>query len=276
MVFDPFVAWGESDTKLTIIHILNTYGTLPAKKIFNHLKKDFGVSVTYQATHKALKKMHESKILDFVNSEYKINPEWVKRMRAFCEELEKNPKAMSEVFSLLEKGQTVNFTARTEMEEWEFVVDFTEYYLKSGGSKPVIMNTPYVWSLLPSSDSAFKIVKNAAKKVGLYIVSEEGLDYDQIMSRHWTEIGAKVVIGIEGCISNCDVLVFGDYVINMYRDSESLKRGIEDNKTIHDESEINYNNLYEIVTCPVQINFVIIKNKDVAEKIREKSLTYFK
>jgi len=276
MVFDPFVCWGDSNTKLTIIHALNNYGSLSAKKVHNHLKKEFGISATYQAVHKALKKMHECKIVDFVNNEYRINEVWVRRMRVFADELEKNPKTISEMFSVLEGGKAVNFTARNESEMGYFVLDFATHYSMSGGKGPVFMNLFYVWTILPLNDEQFQNLKKLIKKHKIYVVSREGMVYDKIMKRHWEDAGGKVSIGVRECVSNCEVVVLGDYIMSIYWDTKKLERDILNNESYKDESSINYNQIYEMITESTKIDFVIIKNKEVAEKIRQKTLSYFK
>ena len=276
MVFDPFVCWGDSNTKLTIIHVLNNYGSLTAKKIYNHLKKEYGISATYQAVHKALKKMHECKIVDFVNNEYKINLEWIKKMRIFADELEKNPKTISEMFSVLDSGKAVNFTARNEAEMGYFVLDFATHFSNLGGRGPVFMNLFYVWTILPLNDEQFQHLKKLIKKHKIYVVSQEGMVYDKIQKRHWEDAGGTVRIGVRECVSNCEVIALGDYVINIYWDPQKLEKDMKDNETHKDESSINYNSIYEMITEPTKIDFIIIKNKEVAEKIGQKTLSYFK
>src|SRR3989344_2789747 len=263
MVFDPFVGWGESNTKLTIIHILTKYSSLSAKRIYNRLKKEFGVSVSYQATHKALKKMQESRIIDYISGEYKINPEWVKRMKVFAEQLEKSPNTITEIFSSLDSGKTVSFTVRNEMEMGYFVLDFMANFSKTGGKGPLILNLFLVWTILPLNDEQFLQLKGLIKKHGVYVVSQEGLVYDKIMKKQWENAGGRVAIGIKDCVSNCDVIVIGDYIINIYWDPEHLEKEFEDSRRIEKEGDINYNRMYELMSAPTKIDFIITKNKEV-------------
>ncbi|MFC1732037.1 hypothetical protein ACFL6I_17100 [candidate division KSB1 bacterium] len=275
MVFDPFTVWGESNTKLTIIHILSRYNSLPAKKIFNKLKKEFGVSITYQATHKALKKLFDGKVLNMVDNEYQINPEWVQNMKVFAGELEKSPDTISEIFKSLDSGKTVNFTARTEAEMGYFMLDLMGHFVASGGHGPLTLNLFFVWTIFPLKDEQFKALQQVIKNNSVYVISREGMLWDKAMKKHWEDVGAKVAIGKKDCVSNCDVLIFGDYIINIYWEPEHLKMVLDDNAKMKSESDFNYNEVYEIITKPTKIDFVIVKNKEVAENIRKRSLKCF-
>ncbi|MBU0536433.1 MAG: hypothetical protein KKE20_05680 [Nanoarchaeota archaeon] len=276
MVISPFVGGGDSNTKLAIIHILNRYKSLNAKKIFNLLKKDFAISITYQACHKALKKMYDDKVLDYIDKEYLINDSWVSKMKNFVSDLEKTPSKMIEVFTKLDQNKIVSFDVRNEAEMGYFVLDFMEHYSETGGNGPLIMNMHFVWTILPLSDEQFVILKSLIKRHGVYIMAREGKEYDKIMKRHWEDAGGKVDIGIKDAVSNCDVICIGDYIINIYWDPDHLEEAVNSTKQIKKESDLNYNELYELICKPVKIDFVIMKNKEAAESIRNKTLGHFR
>jgi len=275
MVFDMGL---RKDTKTSIIHILDKYGSLPAKKIFNRLKKELGLSITYQATHKALKKMCENEVLKCEDNHFMINPHWISKMKSFINQLEKQHHDIKAVFAKLDAGKTVNFTVRNDMEMGYFVLDFAHYY-NSRHSKeegPFVLNFHFMWTILPLSDAQFVMFKEIVDRRGVYATSHEISEYERIMKRHWERAGAHVAIDVPDCVSNSEVVVLGDYIINIFWDPDHLKMNIDFTKTVKDEPSFDYNRFYKILGAHTKTEFVIVKNKDVAEKLRKKTLSYFK
>src|SRR3989338_6355575 len=71
---------GSSPTKESIIKILSEKWPLTAKKIHNILKKDYSLSLTYQATHKSLTELTKNNILEKSKQGYSLNKEWIKNL----------------------------------------------------------------------------------------------------------------------------------------------------------------------------------------------------
>ena len=100
MGFDPF-AIGDNNTKMTILSILDRLGPISAKKMHSELRKE-GISISYQAAHKALNKMLDKGIIIYEDRNFSVNPKWVSNMRMFISQLEKEPGSVKEVFSRLD------------------------------------------------------------------------------------------------------------------------------------------------------------------------------
>ena len=273
MGFDPF-AIGDNNTKMTILSILDRLGPISAKKMHSELRKE-GISISYQAAHKALNKMLDKGIIIYEDRNFSVNPKWVSNMRIFINQLEKEPNSLKEIFSRLDSGKTVSFTASSDIEMGYFVLDFT-YYFSRRYSSAVSLNLLFMWTILPLNDKQYKMFKDILKRCSMYVTSKEDSTYDGIMKRHWEKAGAKVAIGVPDCASNCDVIVIGDYIINIFWNPEHLKRNIEFNRTIIDEKSLDYDGFYKMLSAPTRMEFIIVKNKAVAESIRNKTLGYFK
>ncbi|MFC1732038.1 hypothetical protein ACFL6I_17105 [candidate division KSB1 bacterium] len=269
---------GDNRTRLAIIEILDKYKSLSAKKIHSRLNKEHGISVTYQAAHKAIKKMEEKGILIVAENQFRISPNWVQKMKSFVQQIEKNTSTMEYIFQRLDSGKTYSFTAKTDMEMGYFALDFAHYF-NSRHSKeegPFILNFHFMWTVLPLSHEQFKMLKEIIQKRGVYATAHENSTYDGIMKRHWEKVGAKVEIGVKDFISNCEVVIIGDYVINNFWDPKHLKWNIDFTQTVKDEKSLDYHEFYKVLAAPTKTEIVVIKNKQVAEQLRKKSLRYFK
>jgi len=63
-----------------IISILSREFPLSIKKIYNKIKKEYGLDVTYQAVFKLIKEMTDDGILEKSEMEYKLNINWIKQL----------------------------------------------------------------------------------------------------------------------------------------------------------------------------------------------------
>ncbi|MFP4424411.1 MAG: hypothetical protein ACLFP2_04225 [Candidatus Woesearchaeota archaeon] len=66
-----------------IIFALSKRKNLGAKKLFRYLQEEFSIHYSYQAVHKALKKMEREGIVKCYEREYYINPEWREYLNSF-------------------------------------------------------------------------------------------------------------------------------------------------------------------------------------------------
>jgi len=77
----------DKSTKDTIIEILSSEWPLSLNKIYNRTKKKYGISVTYQATHKAVNELVAGGALKKENREYQLSVDWINKIERFGKKL---------------------------------------------------------------------------------------------------------------------------------------------------------------------------------------------
>lgn len=77
----------DGKLKDRIITLLSITHPLSAKQIFNKLKKNYEISVTYRAVYKAIQEMMLAAILTKKEKEYQINFDWLQKMEQFTEKV---------------------------------------------------------------------------------------------------------------------------------------------------------------------------------------------
>ncbi len=77
----------NKSTKDAIIEILSSEWPLSLKKIHNAIKKKYAISVTYQATHKAINELVDGGTLKKENREYQLSFNWINRIESFGKKL---------------------------------------------------------------------------------------------------------------------------------------------------------------------------------------------
>ena len=70
----------KRNVRESIIAVLSREFPLSIKKIYNKVKKEYGLDVTYQAVFKLVKEMVDDKVIEKDNSEYKLNMNWIKQL----------------------------------------------------------------------------------------------------------------------------------------------------------------------------------------------------
>lgn len=81
---------GGGKLKDRIVSILSLHHPLTAKLLFNRLKNDFQISITYQGVHKALTEMVREGILLKDARTYEISTDWLNRLSDFRDKVVEN------------------------------------------------------------------------------------------------------------------------------------------------------------------------------------------
>ncbi len=70
----------KRNARESIIAILSRKFPLNIKKIYNAVKKEYNLDLTYQAIFKLVKEMHEDGLLEKEGMEYRLNIGWIKQL----------------------------------------------------------------------------------------------------------------------------------------------------------------------------------------------------
>lgn len=77
----------DKKLKNLIITLLSLRYPLSIKKIYNQLKKQFALSITYQAVFKAIKELEKNKIITNEDNEYSLSVDWLNKIDKFSDEV---------------------------------------------------------------------------------------------------------------------------------------------------------------------------------------------
>lgn len=80
----------KRNVRETIISILSREFPLSIKKIYNKVKREHSLNVTYQAVFKIIKEMLDDNILEKSEKEYKLNINWIKDLENELEIIKRN------------------------------------------------------------------------------------------------------------------------------------------------------------------------------------------
>ena len=79
----PLLNHRDSTISEFVVMVLTEEWPLSSKGLLNRVKRMYAKEVSFQAVHKAVKKLHSEEILVKVENYYKLNPEWLKNIGKF-------------------------------------------------------------------------------------------------------------------------------------------------------------------------------------------------
>ncbi|MFH1664049.1 MAG: hypothetical protein ABH986_04560, partial [archaeon] len=175
-----------------IIEILSNTWPLTTKQIFNKLKRNYGVNVTYQAIHKHVKEMLEQKMLSKDGNKLVINYSWVKKLSAYSKNLEEsmekgsgeNESRMMVFNSLIECGKfLIN----------EFLGNTAKY--PNPENKDSVCMWDFAWPIIGASHDDHEKMKKMFSETIHWNIFSHNTFLDNVTADYVKKLGKKVVMG---------------------------------------------------------------------------------
>ncbi|MDO8460430.1 MAG: hypothetical protein Q7S74_04935 [Nanoarchaeota archaeon] len=209
---------GDS-TKERIIGVLSVTWPLTAKKIHNALRKEYNLSLTYQATYKAIKELTEEGILERGKEGYIINTEWLIRLGDFSRKI----KDQLESINYKREIKTASkMTFKNHDEFLKFHVDFIEDIIKKEGKLDMVFHYRHVPYAFMLSEEHMKRLKTLMPKMNWRIISKKDTPVGKWNAKQWARFGVKSKLGAD--IFADSLIIMNDYILNIYTRKESIEK----------------------------------------------------
>jgi len=263
--------------KDAVISVLSHEWPLTAKKIYNIIRKTHSLSVSYQAVHKVLAEMVRDGTLAKDGKEYSISPEWIERNKKFYEEL--RLKIESSGKPTIEEALS---SSLTEMhfdnlyEFYSFILTAIERIVEmSKGQHCGNEMSHMYWALASSKKEQEQFKRIFQLYPRSYFICRGDTFADRMLAKFYEGFGAKVRTGVD-CARNCDVMVGGGYVIQIFFDRK-LKAELDKlYESVNDINTANMSQLYnQIFDKKVRVNVIIKRDQDLAGEIIENVVRCF-
>lgn len=268
----PTLSQNKNSIRDCIVSILSKKWPLTAKKIYNILKKEFCLGVTYQAVHKSLLQLKEEKVIIAKNKEYSLNADWIKKIKTFSTKLEekysnKDTESLSKEFTML------TFSTINEMDK--FMSSLIKEFLTKDKIDTCCSHWRHFWWPLYITKDHYSTLKEIKESYKIYTTTSSNSAIEKWCSKVYAKAGVNIKLGID-LETNFDFFIYKDKVIQMYWPSK-LKKSID---KIYNKakkiSDIDIDELFkEMFQKKTKINVVIMNNKDIAKELKEKVLSKF-
>jgi hypothetical protein len=259
---------GDDRVKDKILGMLLDEHTLSLKELGIRISKSS--NVTYQAVHKSLGELVEKGILDKEDNHYKISKTWVEKLKNFVKTISENDKDLLEK---LKKGEIVklNFTSQNEFAK--FILGFIPKLISQKSKVDFIINNWHIYNMLWLSGEELSKFKNWENILNIYILCDADSNVDKWLAKSWEGIGAKISYGANNCKTN-DFIIIEDYCLEIHWNKE-IKEMWDKQRNISVEEYNAFKGISHINT-DFPMTCIIMKDIELAEEIRERTLLRFK
>lgn len=245
---------------------------LSTKQLYNSLKKNYDLNVSYQAVHKMINQLMNEKVINKNGKGYSLDSDWVKNTREFSEKLEKIQS--NKPVNL--KNAIGNFELNSLHESDMFLLDFIIENLPEKKETIMAWQWSHYWIPLFLSMKQYQKIQKLQEGFEVYSVVKGNSLVDKWCSDFWNKQGAKTKYGINFS-SGVNTVAFNDYIVQVHYPTlmlEKLDKFFNNIKKIEDlDITALFNNVFLEKT---KILTVINKNKELAERIKNESLKIFK
>ena len=261
-----------SSSKDKIIKLLSENTSLSAKQVYLRLRRQFGVTNSYQAVHKTIKQMVESKILVKNENFYNISSEWVEYLKKHVQDLESKLLSENNRINLeeLNNGQSLHLSFNGILDVGWFLID----KLMNAPAKlgvPSLALWRFCYSIIGLDSKYLERLQEVANKTKWLILVEENNPVDWMFGDLLKSYSAfEIRYGIKCATKLSDKMICGDYVAEIIYPSYFRKIWEIQNKLPVKIVQFNLaKHLLLMRDFQPKIDVILTKNKELADEYRK-------
>ncbi len=255
--------------KEQIIYLLSKEYPLSLKKIYLRIKPLY--PVTCQAVHKTLSHLVEKRVLKKSGREYELHREWIARLQDFSKKLNENyllPKKLGEAPIML-IARTLKERADIVYKLMHTLLSETEHF-----SQPCIINNRRMYTLNSlNKEQRTWFEQVLPQKAEWYMLCDSDTSVDRKLSAYLKNLGFRVQFTKKNYAQTCDVIVIGDYALQIYNPEDYKKERdlLLSSRDIAEFFHKHSNFIYRSYHIPI----ILLKNKLLSAEIRSRTLSEF-
>ena len=264
-----------------VFSILTIEQPLSIIELSNRIKKNYNMSITYQAVRKAIDTLHRQGVLLKEGKKYYIDKDWIFKLKSFFDELLTKYDSGKEIHTFtsgLAKENYAVYTLSTLFELDNFWGDILKYlvdHLKPNEKRIAVNYGHYTWWMPINLGREIKLYKyHKQRNVDTYFIFFRDIPLNRWSAKIHKDIGHKVKIIEDRKIDETvAVNILGDTVVQVKYSKaivNKIRKFFEKYKTTQ---EMNMKEITEIAHTPCEIKFIMFKNPTIAENLRQ---TYLK
>ncbi len=270
---------GEKKTvKDMIFLLLSQDESLTLSELNKKIKKVYQVSVSFQAVLKAVRLLRNVKVLSKGERKYSLNKDWIFETRNYFDKLYSVHFKVQKPAKRNELGEVIVYSIHNLLELDRIWNDFLmQLAKKEQHDKRNVWKGRHCWWLIPRLQEEDLLHDYfATKNIKTYNLMSQSTLLDKIACNYYVQKNeyAKVVRKL---ITQKDehLGAFGEYIVKFEIPPE-LSRKIEviytQTKKITD---LNFKKILDIFKEDHSIELTVIKDKFLADKVKEEIISYF-
>ncbi|MCF7871903.1 hypothetical protein K9L97_02610 [Candidatus Woesearchaeota archaeon] len=254
-----------------VFTLLTEEHSLTIMQIYNKIRKNYNISITYQGVRKAVEYLQEKTILEKTNKKYSLNQKWIIKYKSFFDKLAtKEGKNIHEFSRDIVKENYSIYTLNNLLELdmfWGDILTYLPKHLEKDEPKVAIMKPNYCWWMLINLGRETKIYENYKKLKTKWILTKNN-PLNKWAAKIYEDTGAKIKF-IKDDKSNSDINIVGDTIIKVDYTKQIIKKIEEFFKKYKTVQEMSMKEITEIAHKKCEIKLTIYKDKVFAENFRK-------
>lgn len=261
------------NVKNALVQKLSKQWPLTLKQLDHVLKREFGMDVTYQAIHKAMSQLEDEKVVEKVKSGFQLHPEWIQNITKLSNQISQ-AYANNQVLDFEKEIIQLNFSS------WLNAGRFGAFTFKTEcpnpQKKPIVTCWLHVWPVSTvSAEESKQLLEQVRNGHDLYCLCPNNTPLDQLFADWIGKMGRKNILGANLNL-NHDYIIVGDHIAQIYYEEKFRKKIDSFYKKNTDIKNIDYQKMQELATERTNIQAIVIKNAQLAERLRNEGILLFK
>lgn len=269
----------DKTTKDLVFSILVEDKPKTLTQLHREIKRKYGKTVSFQAVIKAVNSLLSHEVLIKKGKLYSINKDWVFETRNFFDNLYKEYFKVKKPLRKVELGKEVTIYTVNNLLELDRLWNdlLTNWAKKETEDKRNVWKGKHCWWLIPRLQEEDILHDFFAKqKIKTYNLLTENALLDKVAVKYY--LRKKEFIKISKKIklkADIHVSAFGEFLMKFEIPKElsnSLEKIYQKTKKIED---IDLKKVLDIFKQNIEIEVTVIKDKLIADKIKEEVISYF-
>jgi len=267
-------------TKDLIISLLTEEYPLTVKVVTNKIRKKYNVSVSFQGVYKVINQLLEEGVLVKEGKYISINKNWIINVRDFIERLQKKyfeevkPRGKTEV-----SGEIRVYTFNNLIEKDKFWCKLHEKWIleeSKNDKRPTTWWGGHCWWVIAQLDNEDALVKQMIKhKTEMYWLNNSDTFLDKWAKTYYKGKYLHYKTGLKNADNSIYIMAIGDYIFECRYPKEIVKELEEFYKEVKDVPDMDLSGLMNILTKKINVEIIVMKNKILADRLREDILKKF-
>lgn len=266
---------GEStkNAKDLVITLLSQEQPLSIIELTNKIKKQYVISITYQAVRKAVDNLHTQKVLTKTNKQYSINKDWLLQLKSFFDKLltsYENKTTLKLFNTELAKEDYALYTFNSLLDLDNFWGDIMTYWADhEKENKEYFSYTHYHWWFLINLGRETKIFEHFKKKgIKSVVILRNTSPINEWAARVYADCSVKVTKKTAKDDSPMvDINILGNIVIQVNYPPNIAKKIQLFFKKYKSVQEMSLKEITQLAHEQGVIKFILFKNPTIVKNL---------
>jgi len=270
----------KSNIKDLIFSILIEDTEKTLTQLHREIKKKYGVSVSFQAIIKAVKSLLLQKVLKKHERLYSLNKDWIFETRNFLDQIYTEHFKVKKPIKKIELGkEVIVYTVHNLLELDRLWNDLLTNWIKNEKKdKRNVWKGKHCWWLIPRLQEEDILHDFLLKnKIETYNIISENTILDKISLKYYSDKGEFIKSNKRTKLEkNMNISAFGKIILKFEIPKKISKKIESIYKKTKKIEDINLKKVLDIFKENTEIEITLIKDKYLADKIKEEIIDYFK